>query len=220
MNDLYKKELIRKFLDEELQGEEIDTFKTLFQTDPEFAREVKLATDTDIAFKTLSRIALQQRKEQLREPIPIQRYFLIAASIVIIVGLGGGGYWYFSNRYVISDRLFASYFKPPESFTRGIERGFEQQQPDTRSTQAERFHYSIYLIQKQEYNQAIEILAELIQEKPNLYPDQSEWYLALCYLKTKQLELAREHFEHLIADNTRFSSDATEIIRQLDRFKN
>jgi|GEM_PF-4703235 len=217
MTDLYKEELIQKFIDEELQGEEIGVFKNLYQNDPEFAREVKLATDTDIALKTLSRIALKRRQEKLREPVPIQKYFLIAASVIIIAGLGGGGYWYFSNRNITSDRIFASNFSPPDSYTRGVEIGLNMQKPDTNSTQAEWFHYSIYLIQKQEYHHAIEILAELIRQKPNLYLDQSEWYLSLCYLKTKQLELAREHFNRIIANNTSYSSDAEEIIRQMDR---
>ena len=58
----------------------------------------------------------------------------------------------------------------------------------------------------------------VIDQKDNLYVDQANWFLALCYLKTKDLENAKMQFETISSDDRSFKHDEAKLIlKKLDR---
>lgn len=58
----------------------------------------------------------------------------------------------------------------------------------------------------------------VINHKDNLYIDEAEWFLALCYLKTNDLDNARVHFDQVaMNDRSNKQEEAQRIVKKLNR---
>ncbi|MEI8225392.1 MAG: hypothetical protein WCG82_05640 [Bacteroidota bacterium] len=55
----------------------------------------------------------------------------------------------------------------------------------------------------------------LINNNNNLYIDQAQWYLALCYVKTDEREKAIQQLEIIKKEGGIYRNDAKKIIRKL-----
>ena len=219
MEDIYKQELIRKFLDEELQGEEIGIFQNLFKEDPEFAKEVKTDMDTIISLKTAASIHSKQLSSGYVHFQRRRTILLAAAAILVLISFGGG--YFYLNRPLNSQEIFESFYRKPEGFViLGNNNDFQGIFRDTSNINiVQLFNLSITYIEKKEFENAISGLCEVLKRKPNLYMDQSEWYLALCYLQTHQLELAHQQLAMIAASQNPFNSKAEEILTKWGRIK-
>jgi hypothetical protein len=51
----------------------------------------------------------------------------------------------------------------------------------------------------------------VIDDKNNLYIDQAQWYLALCYLNTNETEKAKQLFRIIGKENGIYRNDARKI---------
>jgi tetratricopeptide (TPR) repeat protein len=57
----------------------------------------------------------------------------------------------------------------------------------------------------------------VIKQKDNLYVDQANWYLGLCYLKMNDLDKAEHQFEQIAADERAImQGNAKKILKKLD----
>lgn len=56
---------------------------------------------------------------------------------------------------------------------------------------------------------------KVIDDKNNLYIDQAEWYLALCYINTNETEKAKQLLTTIGKENGIYKNDAKKIIRKL-----
>lgn len=65
------------------------------------------------------------------------------------------------------------------------------------------------------YPEAKRSFGFVIENNNNLYIDQAEWYLALCYVKTGEREKAIRQFEMIIDGDGIFRKDAKKVIRKL-----
>ncbi len=219
MEDIYKQELIRKFLDEELQEEEILIFQNLFKDDPEFAKEVKTAMDTIVSLKTAAALHSKQLSSGYARYQRRKVTFLAAAAILVLVGLSGG--YSYLTRHLDSHEIFEAYYQKPEGFrVLGNNNTFQDIIQDTSNVNVvQLFNLSITYIEKKEFPLAIYGFVEVLKHKPNLYIDQSEWYLALCYLQTHQLVLAHQQLAMIAASQSSFKSQAEEILNKWGRIK-
>ena len=57
---------------------------------------------------------------------------------------------------------------------------------------------------------------EIIKDNNNLFIDQAEFNLALCYLATNKIEKASIHFQLIIDNNTAYSEKAQEILNDIN----
>jgi len=57
---------------------------------------------------------------------------------------------------------------------------------------------------------------KVIDHNDNLFIEQAEWYLALCYLKTGEQEKASLRFGKIITDNSLYKRNAEDILNKLD----
>ncbi|MFA9389833.1 MAG: tol-pal system YbgF family protein [Prolixibacteraceae bacterium] len=69
--------------------------------------------------------------------------------------------------------------------------------------------------QLNEFNFAIHSYQKVIDEKDNLFIEQAEWYMALCYLRTDESKKAYSTFNKIITNNGYYKKDAKEIIKKL-----
>jgi tetratricopeptide (TPR) repeat protein len=76
-------------------------------------------------------------------------------------------------------------------------------------------------ISKLEINHAKEAkksFKTVIDHQDNLYVDKANWFLALCYLKTDDLDNARLQFGRIASDDRSYKQDeARKILKKLDR---
>jgi tetratricopeptide (TPR) repeat protein len=63
------------------------------------------------------------------------------------------------------------------------------------------------------YPDAAKELKIIIDDGDNLFIQPAEYYLGLCYLKTGQNEVAREHFKKIAKSDSFYSKDARKIKR-------
>jgi TolA-binding protein len=69
--------------------------------------------------------------------------------------------------------------------------------------------------EEKRYPEAKQSFDKVIDDKNNLYIDQAEWYLALCYINTNDKDKARNLLTNIIKENGIYKNDAKKIIRNL-----
>jgi hypothetical protein len=69
--------------------------------------------------------------------------------------------------------------------------------------------------EEKKYPEAKQSFVNVIDNKDNLYVDQAQWYLALCYLQTNETEKAKKIFKIIGKDNGIYRNDANKIIKGL-----
>jgi tetratricopeptide (TPR) repeat protein len=69
--------------------------------------------------------------------------------------------------------------------------------------------------EEKKYPEAKLSFVSVIDNKDNLYVDQAQWYLALCYLQTNETEKAKKLFKIIGDENGIYKNDAHKIFKGL-----
>jgi tetratricopeptide (TPR) repeat protein len=69
--------------------------------------------------------------------------------------------------------------------------------------------------EEKKYPEAKQSFGKVIDNKDNLFVDQAQWYLALCYLQTNETEKAKKLFKMIGDDNGIYRKDAIKIFKGL-----
>ncbi len=69
--------------------------------------------------------------------------------------------------------------------------------------------------ENKEFPEAEQSFGNVIDDNNNLYIDQAEWYLALCYLNTNEMIKAKQLFEAIKRDEGIYKNDARKILRKM-----
>ena len=69
--------------------------------------------------------------------------------------------------------------------------------------------------EEKKYPEAKQSFGKVIDDKDNLYIDQAQWYLALCYLNTNETEKAKQLFTLIGKESGIYQNDARKIVRGL-----
>jgi TolA-binding protein len=69
--------------------------------------------------------------------------------------------------------------------------------------------------EEKKYPEAKQSFGKVIDDKNNLYIDQAQWYLALCYLNTKETEKAQQLLAIIEKEKGFYKKDARRILRGL-----
>jgi tetratricopeptide (TPR) repeat protein len=69
--------------------------------------------------------------------------------------------------------------------------------------------------EEKKYPEAKLSFGKVIDNKDNLYVDQAQWYLALCYLQTNETEKAKNLFKIIGDENGIYRNDANKIFKSL-----
>jgi hypothetical protein len=69
--------------------------------------------------------------------------------------------------------------------------------------------------EEKKYPEAKQSFGKVIDDKNNLYIDQAQWYLALCYLNTNETDKAKQLFKLIGKEGGIYKDDAKKIIRGL-----
>jgi tetratricopeptide (TPR) repeat protein len=70
--------------------------------------------------------------------------------------------------------------------------------------------------ENRKYPEAKRSFGKVIDNNNNLYIDQAEWYLALCYIKTDEREKAIQQLEKIKNEDGIYRNDAKKILRRIN----
>ena len=143
---------------------------------------------------------------------------------------------------VDTDKLFQQYYETPEfsdivrsdldidrlyfeaitcyadkQFTEAVEL-FERVVQIDKNNMKAHLAAGISNIETNQPTKAEESFVIVIEQKDNLYVDQANWYLGLCYLKMNNLEDAGKQFDMIALDDRSYKQAmAKKILKKLDK---
>ena len=165
------------------------------------------------------------------------RPWLIAASIILLIGIGS---WliFFNSPDMSTEQLYAANFAPYENVVHPIERGEKLEDLKTKAflayedgdyplalelfkeLQAQHadpyidFYKAIILMQLNQHEEAIPLLKGYIENDGQL-KDRATWYLALAHLKIGDTSEVRAVLEKLVQMGTFKTKDAEKLLKSL-----
>lgn len=74
----------------------------------------------------------------------------------------------------------------------------------------------ISAMELERYKKAGTKFKDIVNHKKNLYLEQAQWYLALCYIKTDSLPKAQSILKHLATDETFYKEEAQKVLKDLN----
>jgi len=84
---------------------------------------------------------------------------------------------------------------------------------------AARFYSGASLQSLEKYNNAAEQYNQVLLHHDNIFLEQAEWYLSLCYLKLGETEKSIKQLEAVVNRNGFYQKKAKELLKQINRSK-
>lgn len=204
-----QEKLIEKYLDDVLSGEDISRFQHHFRSNPQFASEVKKYTDMRIALKSAAITRLSSPKETGKT---ITAFFFVkmavAASVLFFIGFQAYNFIK-PNPY---HQMFAQYYVNPSD---RIDQKARSSVSDNDKQTITRFNKAIDAIENRKFAVAMEILTDLHNIENDLLADEIAWHLALCHVRLKNTEEAKDMLPLLFNTRSAFSRQALDLYNQL-----
>ncbi|HLV39967.1 hypothetical protein [Xanthomarina sp.] len=237
--------LIALYFSNKLSEDELLEFKDLYETNPEFKLEVDFLENVksvsekedDAEFK--KQLARFEAEFIKAEKSPVSKWLrpLISVAAVLLIALS---LQIFYNRPLNEDKLFLNYFEPSKNVSAPIVRAekdktttnqaflaysesnynqaiplFEKAFKDTENSEL-LFYEGNALLATDQTEKAIEKLEEHLTYS-DVLTNRTYWYLALAYLKSKNLEKATLELKNLINSEEIFKRDeARSLLKKLE----
>ncbi len=176
-----------------------------------------------------------QKKKLHIELFTSRRVQAIAASIVVFL-MVGTSFLFDMNGSLTNEELFDQYYSTESSFltvrsgntanfsplSEGM-KYFEQANynkalnafklaPDNMVV---KLYSGFSYMELQKYDEAVKEFTGIIEQNDNLFIDQAEWNLALCYLMTDKTDKAKNILTHITNSNTIFNIRAQELLEDM-----
>jgi hypothetical protein len=237
----YDDNLIRKFFDNELSQDEVGTFKTRYHAEPHFRREVNDQTRLYAALKAASNIneykmsvtpVFPRVRPKKRRLFGVPKKYLRIAAVVIPLAVLGTLFLYFVPNRKTADSFVA---KGIEMTTKTEDyKGFAnrwgskseqlQQQIDNAIlesldglvTTEEAYYFGIKSARESRFNEAIIAFKRVINSGDKAHTEDSEWLLALCYVKTGETQKAKLLLETMAkSPGHKYSEQSGKLLKKI-----
>ncbi|MFD2916600.1 tetratricopeptide repeat protein [Psychroserpens luteus] len=238
-------ELIENYFSKNISKQELLEFNHLYKTNPEFKEEVDFLkaiksvseVEDDVEFK--KQLTSYESEYAHKEKSIISKWLkpLTAVAALLIIALSIN---FLINSSINEDKLFATYFEPSKNVSSPIvrsetdktalnnafitynEMNYEQAIPlfdnaynNTKNSEL-LFYEGNSLLVLGKIEEAIEIFKEHLTYNDAL-TNRTHWYLALAYVKTKQLEKAKVELKALINSEETFKkTEASSLLEKLE----
>lgn len=189
----------------------------------------------------LKAIEIPSTTEEKRKMKFHGKWRIAAASMILFIGIASV-YYMLGNKSYTNEEIFIDYYKPYSIVinTRSSETNDSEkviyralksyESKDFRSALSlfesvlekdsmnltSNFYSGISNIQIQEYPKANKNFTRVLEHKNNLFVEQSEWYLGICYLMTNEREKAKVSFRSIAKGNSFYRTKAKEILNKLE----
>jgi tetratricopeptide (TPR) repeat protein len=236
-------EKIEKYFKGELEESDLWEFKKALETDVLLKNELRQYQEIMELTRNEEKQNLMALLNEIHQEnkISSKRLFLnrhkvslIAASVLLFFAVGGSLFLMLNRNS--QEELFASYYSTESasfnvrSATAGMDQpvmqGMQFYELQDYSTALDMFskvpdnimgrlYSGLSHIELGEFDKAIDDFKFVINHNDNLFIDQAEWYLALCYLKTNKTKEATKYFEKIAGDRGFFKTKAQKLLTDL-----
>lgn len=236
---------IEEYLSGELKEGELWEFRKQLETDESLRKELQLHLEIYEAVKdqkkwellnTLSTIKSGSKKSE-RFTIYTWKTQAIAASIVFFIMVGSLLSSGILSNTSVNESIYNSYFTTENTILtvrsentiklQFIDEGLQlfkegnyqsaievlNQDP---SNMLAKLYSGFSYMKIEDFDKAEAAFNEIIMDKENLFFDQAEWNLALCYLITDQTAQAESIFKNIANGNTSYKERAQKILSELE----
>ena len=189
----------------------------------------------------LRNIASDNIKEQQAERSMIVKFkprkiaiYMVAASLILLMGITG------LLRYTSEDNIYQNFYTKYE--TAGISRSSNSTSNETftlalqkynnkdyqsalnllqeviskdDNNMASHFYSAVSLQELGKYKNAIEEYQVVVVDKDNLFIEQAEWYIGLCFIQTKEDKKAIKQFKKIVDGKGFYEQKASAILRKM-----
>ncbi len=231
---------VERYLRNELTSVEIVQFENDLQNDIELRKELNSQAAILASFDHLRRENIISRFDNSNSKIQkistsnVTAYWRYAAAIAGIVLIGSA---YFFNKSVDLQQLSDSYYTPYpnvvapavrsegqganvwEAYNAGQYASAYDQLVEAHNVDPNDISLSFYLgitaIETKKYDEAINLFKAL-QVGDHKFSDQSNWFLAMAYLKSNQKEPAIKALTTIVESKSSYSEKAEQILSELE----
>lgn len=235
-----KLELIERYIQNKVNDEERDQVRRLMDTDADFKAELTFQLELREAVIREESNRLKQRLQGLERQAGGVRILSVLWKVAAVLVVGLGLLWFF-NKPADWGELYANNFEPypnvvapvvrdVQAAGSDIERAFRYYDNRAYAEAAAAFdalraadtvgytdfYYAISLMAQGQTATAVHVLENPDWETPENYQSQTDWYLALGYLKLQNREKAVEYLDKTIANNGAKASQARKILSEIE----
>ena len=254
----YKPEDIDAYLSGDMSGDDKKAFEQQLKEDKTLAAEVKLFQNIDEAISDESALDFQRmtnalgdeffNAEKKEQPTPVRRLtfyrspLAIAASVLLVVGLGLTWWWLGGKGSMDDNALFAAYYEPYtfQETVRGSDEPISNFDAATKAFNANDYENAetFFMAHLEEVpndvrasfglgllylNQSMPALKkannqfqDVIDDGKSLLVDKAKWYLALSCIKQGNRNAARPWLLELSqSNNKQLAKQASELLEAL-----
>lgn len=234
-----KSDLIDKYIQEKATAEELERIKQLMAEDADFKEEITFQLALRQAVRKEEGQKLKQRLQQLEQKKKSTRFAPVIWKIAAVFVIGLGLLWFF-NKSPDYDEIYAENFEPYSNIVAPTVRDFNNRESDIEkgfryydnrdyanaaatfnalfdadSIGYANFYYAISLMADQQVEKAVEALENPDWKIPEQYQNQTDWYLALGYLKSQNKEKAIAYLEKVIKTDGAMAGQARKILAEI-----
>ncbi len=243
MKTYSRTDYIERYLEGQLKEGELWEFKVKLEKDPELARQLKLQREINETLADNAKLKLRKQLSntyyQTQQASAVSQWkYQIAAAVAIFLLVGGGLTTnYFKSSSTNNSTLYQQNFAPDNSlFTlrAGVTKlnasldNAMQEYNNGNYTEAiklfgmnndnmgARLYTGFAYMKLSDFDNAIINLSEVIDDNNNLFIDQAEYNLALCYLATNKSEKTIDILNGIIDKQTVYAKKAKELIKNIE----
>lgn len=244
MKTYNKTEYIERYLDGQLKDGELWEFRVELEKNPEFAKQVKLQKEINETLSDTNKLRLRKQldstyKKTQRLQVVYQWKYQIAAAVTILMLIGGGltldiindggsidNYTIYQENFNPDNSLFTV---RAESSTQNadIENAIEAYNNEDylraikilapqKNNMAAKLYSGFSFMKLSDFDNAINNFQSVINDNNNLFIDQAEFNLALCYLAKDNSKEAIKILNNIIDKETVYTKKAKDIINNIE----
>ncbi|MBI9038216.1 MAG: tetratricopeptide repeat protein [Bacteroidales bacterium] len=178
-----------------------------------------------------------QNSETNQEPV-VRELFIkkiqLAAAVIIIMIIASSVFYFMNNRTMSNETLYGIYYEPAKTMLvvrsgnndevnlmqalqkynhNDYDGAIEVFEKD--NSKMAKFFLALSYMETNRVLDAVNLLKAIIEENDNLFVDQAEWYLGLCYLKLNETEKAIIQFSKISQSNSIYKIKSEEILKNI-----
>ncbi len=242
MNKIEKK--LEEFISGELSEDDAKQIREELQKNPKLTKEKELRELIDNVIKedkevidfriNLAKLSRESKKQKMSLPMK-RKWYIAAASITVALASGASAFLILNNQSRPED-IFKVYYQTPkpikivrsgtnfpgDTFNRDMQIYSDGNYDEASrrlikysSNPAARFYAAISYMEIGQYNNAESILSFIASNPSDLFYDQAQWYLGLCYLMNNKKQEAIDVFSRIAHSQNLYNDKAAQILSKL-----
>lgn len=245
MESINYSEYIEKYIDGNMSGAELIWFEKELEGNAQLLKELHLRKEINTAIAETDVMELQAQlkdicttKRKVTRTLSLRT--CLSAAAVVLVAVSIITFNPFKRTYT-NQELFNQYYEPyqasmsfrstqpqidrllKDAYKNYREQHYESAIPlfeaaieKDNTDMASVFYAGMSYMETEQYASANNKFTKVVEARPNLYMEQAEWYLALCYLITDNHQKALNQLTAIANSHSYYAQKAGEILNKMD----